>query len=176
MNETYVTLNGWVGNDVQFRTPQGISVATFRVGVTPRVKRGGSWQDGETAWINVTVWRALAEHVRDSVHKGEAVIVHGRLRTESWTREDGQRSTSLEVEATLVGHDLNRGTSAFLKVARQSPTVQDGEMERELAEMRRHATESAPAALDSWGEPVVERPVAVPTGQDDAEPADETAA
>ena len=53
--------------------------------VTPRLRRGGDWVDGETTWYTVTAWRALADHVRDSVLKGDAVIVHGRLRTETWT-------------------------------------------------------------------------------------------
>jgi single-strand DNA-binding protein len=115
MSDTYVTLHGWVGSEVNFRDPQNISVASFRVASTPRLKKGGEWVDGETTWYSVTTWRGLAENVRTSVKKGDAVIVHGRLRTETWKREDGEMNTGMAIEASLVGHDLTRGTSVFLR-------------------------------------------------------------
>jgi single-strand DNA-binding protein len=151
MNDTFVTLQGWVGGDVTFRTPRDIPVATFRVASTPRFKKGGEWQDGETTWYRVTAWRSLAENVRDSVHRGEAVIVHGRLRSHSWSREgDPAVTTTLEVEAAVVGHDLNRGTSAFLKM-RRSDSV-EAEIEAELAEMVAEDT-VAETPMDGWGNP-----------------------
>jgi single-strand DNA-binding protein len=128
MNETLVTLSGWVGSDVDFRTPKDISVASFRVGVTPRVKRGDNWENGETAWYSVTAWRTLAEHVRESIHKGEPVIVHGRLRTSTYAKENGETVTTLEVDATQVGHDLSLGTSAFLRARRSQPAEPQAEV------------------------------------------------
>jgi single-strand DNA-binding protein len=115
MNETTVTFHGWAGSDVRHRTAKDVSVATVRVGVTPRLKRDGEWVDGETTWYTVTAWRTLADHLRDSVRKGDPVIVHGRLRTESWTTEDGGSATTLHVEASVIGHDLSRGITHFIK-------------------------------------------------------------
>ncbi|MGZ4493959.1 MAG: single-stranded DNA-binding protein [Nocardioides sp.] len=114
MNEAGVTFQGWVGTDVVHReTGQG-AVANFRVGVTPRIRRRtGDWVDGTTSWFSVTCWRGLADNVRDSVRKGDPVVVHGRLRTDVWERADGQSSTTYVVEASHVGHDLARGTSTF---------------------------------------------------------------
>ena len=127
MNEAFVTFQGWVGNDIVHReTAQG-NVANLRVGTTPRIrKRNGDWVDGPTSWFSVTCWRALADHVRDSVRKGEPVLVHGRLRTDVWEREGGQSSVTYVVEATYLGHDLSRGTSVFVKAARPDrPEVED---------------------------------------------------
>ena len=115
MNETFVTFHGWAGSDVRHRTAKDVSVSTFRVAVTPRLRKDGSWVDGETAWYTVTAWRTLADHVRDSIRKGDPVIVHGRLRTETWRPDEGPGSTTLHVEASLVGHDLTRGISHFIK-------------------------------------------------------------
>ena len=61
MNDTFVTLHGWVGSEVTFRDPQGVSVANLRVATTPRLKRDGRWVDGETTWYSVTAWRQLAD-------------------------------------------------------------------------------------------------------------------
>lgn len=118
MNDTFVTLHGWVGSDVTYRDPQGIGVVNFRVGSTPRLKRDGEWVDGDTTWYSVTAWRQLAQNVRDSVRKGDAVVVHGRLRTDVWERQDGQVGSTLQIEASLVGHDLSRGTSVFVRASR----------------------------------------------------------
>lgn len=115
MNDTFVTFHGWAGSEVRHREAGDVSVATFRVGVTPRLKKSGEWVDGETTWYSVTAWRTLADHLRDSVRKGDPVIVHGRLRTESWQSEDGGTNTTLQVEASLIGHDLNRGITHFMR-------------------------------------------------------------
>ncbi len=150
MSDTFVTLHGWVGSEVTFREPNGISVVNLRVASTPRLKRDGKWVDGETTWYSVTAWRALADNIRSSVRKGDAVIVHGRLRTEVWRREDGQLNSTLQIEATLIGHDLTRGSSTFLRT--QRPERQDTDVDSEVEEMIR----SVPADLgpvDSWGNP-----------------------
>ena len=101
MNETFVTFQGWVGNEVVHReTPQG-NVANLRVGSTPRIrKRSGEWVDGQTSWFSVTCWRGLADNVRDSIRKGDPVFVHGRLRTDVWEREDGETSVTYTAGAS----------------------------------------------------------------------------
>ena len=120
MNDTFVTFRGWVGGDIRHRVARDVHVATFRVGATPRLKRDGEWVDGETTWYTVTAWRQLAENLAHSLRKGDPVIVHGRLRTETWTPEEGQPSATLHVEALLVGHDLTRGTTHFSKPRRDA--------------------------------------------------------
>jgi single-strand DNA-binding protein len=129
MNETLVTFHGWAGSDVRHRIARDVSVATVRVAVTPRLRKDGEWVDGETAWYSVTAWRTLADHLRDSVRKGDPVIVHGRLRTETWAPEDGPSSTTMHVEASLVGHDLTRGISHFIKVQRPDRAAHEPEDE-----------------------------------------------
>ena len=151
MNEAFVTLQGWVGNDVDhLETAQG-NVVNFRVGSTPRIRRrSGEWVDGPTSWFSVTCWRTLADHVRDSVRKGEPVLVHGRLRTDVWEREDGQSSVTHVVEASYVGHDLTRGTSVFARAARPERTQaeEDDQAVKELI----HGRDGELPQLDSLGQ------------------------
>ena len=119
MNDTVITFRGYAGTDVRHRETRDANVASVRVASTPRVRRDGEWVDGPTTWYSVTAWRTLADHLRDSVRKGDPLIVHGRLlRTETWAPEGGVPSTTLEVEAAVVGHDLNRGISHFIKAKR----------------------------------------------------------
>ena len=75
MGDTYVTFHGWVGNEVTHRDVNGVTVANLRVASTPRIKRKGQWMDGDTTWYSVSAWRALADNIRDSVKKGDALSV-----------------------------------------------------------------------------------------------------
>lgn len=158
MSDTYVTFHGWVGNDINHRVANGVSVANFRVGSTPRIKRKGEWMDGDTTWYSVTAWRSLADNIQESVKKSDAVIVHGRLRSDVWRREDGQYSNTLVVDASFVGHDLTRGTSVFLRSTRTERN--DVDLHEEIAEMIRE-TQDLPA-IDSWGNPLPPEDTAQP--------------
>jgi single-strand DNA-binding protein len=115
MNETFVTLSGWLGGDVTLRDAGGVPVANFRVASTPRryVRKTDSWEDGDTQWYSVNAWRALAENCDGSLRRGDPVVVHGKLSAHVWTNKAGLEVTTFEVEAAFVGHDLNRGTTEF---------------------------------------------------------------
>ena len=120
MNETLVTLQGWLGTDVTLRQAGETPVASFRVACTPRryQKKTDQWVDGTTQWFSVNAWRALAEHCERSLRRGDPVVVHGRLNAQVWSNSAGLEVTSYDVEAVVVGHDLNRGTSTFLRPPR----------------------------------------------------------
>jgi single-strand DNA-binding protein len=124
--ETYVSMTGWVGSAVEYRclTSADRSYTThhasFRLAATPRIRRGGAWTDGETNWITVVCFRDLAQNVGSSVSKGDPVTVWGKLRRETWER-DGETNERTVIEAVVVGHDLNRGTSMFKKNERPQP-------------------------------------------------------
>jgi single-strand DNA-binding protein len=114
MNETYVTLRGWLGADVRHRLAGDTPVAEFRLGVTPRWfdSKRSEWVDAPTQWYTVKAWRHLADNCRDSLRRADPVVVHGRLSQSTWFK-DGVERTSLEVTAVSVGHDLSLGTSQF---------------------------------------------------------------
>lgn len=129
MIDTQVLTSGWVGTPVDFNVSrQGVSVAKFRLASTPRVRRNGGWMDGQTTWLTVTCFRGLAEHVHESLSKGEPVIVVGKLRTSTWQNAQGEERERAVLEAQTVGHDLTRGTSQFRKHERQRPEVDDDEL------------------------------------------------
>jgi single-strand DNA-binding protein len=119
-NDTMVTLQGYVGGDVQLRRAGETLVAHFRVACTPRryQRRTDEWVDGQTQWYTVNAWRALGEHCDRSLRRGDPVIVHGRLNARSYINKSNLEVTSFEVDAFVVGHDLNRGVSQFIKVPR----------------------------------------------------------
>lgn len=115
--DALVTLTGNVGTEIELRQ-NGWSAASFRLAHTPRFTKDGTWVNGETTWITVDTYRALAEHVAHSVSKGDPVMVVGRLRTKSWTdRATGEVQERLVIEAISVGHDLSKGVAMFRRTA-----------------------------------------------------------
>ena len=112
MPETFVSLVGNLTDDPEVRfTPQGTSVASFRLAVTPRVNDGGTWKDGDTSFFRINAWRDLGEHVTDSLSKGDRALVLGRLKTRSWETPEGERRSVVEVEAEEVGPSLKWATA-----------------------------------------------------------------
>jgi single-strand DNA-binding protein len=83
--------------------------------------------DSDVNWFTISSFRQLAGNVSQSISKGERILVSGRLKVRDW--DNGERSgTSVEVEASAIGHDLNFGTSSF---ERRSLVVAEPEDEEE---------------------------------------------
>jgi single-strand DNA-binding protein len=111
-------LVGNLTDDPELRfTPNGAAVANFRLAVTPRVREGDSWKDGETSFFRINVWRQQAENVAETLQKGARCIVVGRLRTRSWETPEGEKRSVTEIEADEIGPSLKFATA---KVERSS--------------------------------------------------------
>jgi single-strand DNA-binding protein len=107
MADTHVTITGNLTDDPDLRfTPNGNAVANFRLAVTARVRDGDGWRDGETSFFRVNVWQQLAEHVSESLAKGDRVVVIGRLKSRSWETPEGDKRSVVEVEADEVAPSL----------------------------------------------------------------------
>jgi single-strand DNA-binding protein len=110
MNETHVTLVGTVVTD-PFRRhgSEGAPYIKFRMVSNERRKDRVTqeWVAGDSLFVNVTCWRRLVKGVGAAIGKGDPVIVVGRLYTREWM-EEGQRRSSLELDASAVGPDLAR--------------------------------------------------------------------
>lgn len=126
MKDVMVTVSGNVGNTPALHISKGTEWTTFRVASTRRRRNeNGDWTDGPTLWFTVKAWRAAALNVVDSVHKGDPVVVSGRLEVDEWTGPEGESRMGLVVNASAIGVDATRGRVAFTRVVRHD-TVPDG--------------------------------------------------
>ena len=117
--DNQVMLVGNLTDDPELRfTPNGAAVANFRLAVTPRVRDGDQWKDGETSFFRINVWRQQAENVAETLTKGSRCIVIGRLRTRSWETPDGEKRSVTEVEADEVGPSLKFATAKVERTSR----------------------------------------------------------
>ena len=110
--DNHTTIVGNLVEDPEVRfTNTGIAVTNLRVAVTQRIQQDGQWRDGETNFFKVNVWRGQAEHLADSLSKGDRVMVTGRLRQRSWETSDGDKRSVTEIEADEVGASLKFATA-----------------------------------------------------------------
>ena len=68
--------------------------------------RCDTWRDGDTSFFRVNVWRQLAEHVTESLAKGDRAVVIGRLKSRSSETPEGDKRSVVEVEADEVAPSL----------------------------------------------------------------------
>ena len=122
---TTTTIVGNLTEAPELRFTQGAApVANFTVAVTPRVKNGDGWKDGETSFFRCTAWRGLAEHLADSLSKGDRVLVYGTLRQRSWETPEGERRSVVEVEADEVAPSLRWATAKPERATNGKPSGQ----------------------------------------------------
>ncbi|MFP1694143.1 single-stranded DNA-binding protein [Gardnerella swidsinskii] len=125
--QSTVTISGYVGAEpVNFGRSENSPACSLRIASTQSYYRNDEqqWHERPTTWMTVKAYRTLASNVLKSVHKGDAIVVYGNLSTESWTK-DGNDYNRVILEASAIGHDLNRGTTQFTK--RNAETAKNGQ-------------------------------------------------
>ena len=116
--ETIITLVGNLTADPELRFAQsGAAVANFTIASTPRAfdKQSNEWKDGDTMFLNCSVWRQAAEHVAESLTKGTRVIVQGRLKSRSYDDREGNKRTVFEVDVEEIGPSLAWATAVVTR-------------------------------------------------------------
>jgi single-strand DNA-binding protein len=108
--DSTITLVGNLTRDPVLRTTAGgVPVADLGLAVHRRWRQGDEWQE-HTSFFTVVAWRALAENCVSSLHRGDLVVVQGRLEQRSWTTDTGDRRSVSEVIANDVGPSLRWAT------------------------------------------------------------------
>ena len=94
-------------------TTSGISVCRFSLAVSRRFTN--SEGERETDFINIVVWRNLAENCHKFLRKGSKAAVVGNIQTRSYDAQDGSKRYVTEVvaeEVEFVGARANDGADA----------------------------------------------------------------
>ena len=93
---------GRLGRDPETKYFQsGSSVTTCRIAVN---KPGAKRDDGqEPDWFKVEVWGEEGVALADAAKKGDLIDVTGRVKTETWTGQDGEERKQLTVTAETWG-------------------------------------------------------------------------
>jgi single-strand DNA-binding protein len=102
-----VTVVGNVTRDPELRfTPNGAAVTSFGLAWN----RKGQSDEEIVSFFDITCWSGLAENVAESIHKGDRVVVYGRLDQRSWENPEGERRSKVEIVADDVSPSLRWAT------------------------------------------------------------------
>lgn len=141
--QSTVTVTGYVGADPKMLGGDDgkVPCCVFRVASTRRYfsRKDGRWEDLPTTWMQVRTYRNLARNIKDSISRGDPVIVNGQLISDSWKDSHGNTRTALSIEAQSVGHDLSRGVARF----RRMPSSERAEEDVERRADSSHSSQSA---------------------------------
>lgn len=99
----------------------GTALTKFGLAVNRKWKQGDEWKE-EVTFIDVTVWGQLAEHVAQSVKKGDRIMVAGRLDMNNYETKEGEKRTGYQVTADEVCLSLKYATGTSTRAERQGST------------------------------------------------------
>lgn len=106
-----VLMGNMVENPELKYTGTNIPVTSFRLAVSRRFKS----EDADTDFFSVVAWRSTAEFICKHFSKGKPILVSGSLQTRSWTDNEGNKRSVVEVvadEVSFCGSKTEGATSA----------------------------------------------------------------
>ncbi|WP_104081521.1 single-stranded DNA-binding protein [Cryobacterium sp. Y11] len=117
-----ITVFGVIGTDPHTSVGKnGAPITSFRLASRQshfdQAKK--EWVDDPTSWFSVSTFRRLAQNAAQSLHKGEHVIVSGKLLVRNWSNAE-RSGTDVDILADVVGHDLTWYTTTPVRSAQPS--------------------------------------------------------
>lgn len=114
-----VTVVGNLCADPEVReTKRGLALADLRVAVNRNVHiQDDEWRQ-ETSFYTVVCWQGLAERVAESLHRGDRVVIVGRMSQEGWTTDTGESKSRYVITADDVAASVRFATVEIHKPPR----------------------------------------------------------
>jgi len=100
MSVNKVILIGNVGKDPDTRHLEGGNTVTkFSLATSEVYKNKTGEKITNTEWHNIVLWKGLAEIAEKYVKKGSQLYIEGRIRTRSYTDQEGNTKYTTEIIA-----------------------------------------------------------------------------
>lgn len=112
-----ITIVGTLTGDPELKMlPSGVALTKVRIAANDRKfnKATGQYENGDSTYLTGTIWRDYAEHVAESLRKGDKVIAIGRLKQREYEK-DGATRTIFELELDEIGPTLRFSTAKTAK-------------------------------------------------------------
>ena len=123
----FITFIGNLTEDPELRfTGGGTPVVSLRVASNRRWTGRDGQQQEETTFMNVTAWRDLAENAGESLHKGDRVLVIGRVKVRSYENQQGQTVWVTEIEADEIAPSLRWARAQVSRTSGSSSSSSGG--------------------------------------------------
>lgn len=125
----YGSRMGNLTRDPELRySTKGAAWASCGLAVNRRKRNDdGSFEELPPEFYDLVCFGDLAEHVAECLHKGDRVVVVGRLEESSYSASDGTARTTTKLLADDIGASLRFATAQVTKVVRKSACASDSE-------------------------------------------------
>jgi single-strand DNA-binding protein len=100
-------------------TPSGKAVANIRLVCNDRKQEAGQWVDGDPFWVSGTAWEQQGENLVNSVHKGDLVVVTGKLKQRTYTTKDGVERMVNEIDLYECAPSLKYAEATIKRIDRR---------------------------------------------------------
>lgn len=125
MNMNSVYLTGNLVRDPELKTVgDNVLVASFTVAVNENIKKNDGTYESRPSYFDCETWENNAQRLSDRFKKGDPILVHGKLRTDSWKTPDGQNRSRVKVRV-LTFESLLRKKRDNNVVNQEEPTNTD---------------------------------------------------
>jgi len=97
-----------------------------------RKNANGEWEDGDVCYMDIVVPGKQAENLAESVTKGDAIIVTGKLTQREWKNNEGKTQKAYSIRAETVGVSTRftpAPTPKLLTGMKKTPAAQQSEEE-----------------------------------------------
>lgn len=103
-----VVLAGRLTHEPELKTTNtGIEVMSFSLAVNREYTKQG--EEKQADFINCVAWRKTAVFISTYFHKGDGIVLNGRLEGRRYVDKDGNNRTAYEVVAERVEFPLGKG-------------------------------------------------------------------
>ena len=93
----HIDIMGRIAADPQLKTSKnGVSYVTFPIACDR------DFGEKKADFFRIKAWRQTAEFVNNYFHKGQMIVISGRLQINDWTDAEGNKAKLPEIEAERV--------------------------------------------------------------------------
>jgi len=124
-----MSVNKWIGignltRDPELKyTPAGVAVCNFAIACNEKYKDREGTQQEKVEFINIVVWRGLAEVCGKYLVKGQQVYIMGKIQIRSYDDRDGNKKYITEIVADDMQMLSRGGTQNETEQQQQAQNV-----------------------------------------------------
>ncbi len=104
-------LMGYLGKDPELKYLQSTSVGSVPLATTEYWTKDGTKHE-TTEWHNIVAWGKTAELLTKYCHKGDCILVEGKIQTRSWENQQGGKSYKTEVVIDKITFVTSKSSQA----------------------------------------------------------------
>ena len=117
-----ITIHGYLGKDPEIKEVEGQNGPFSRVSFSVAVSRD---YGDETDWFYCVMNGRRAEVIHKYFHKGDGIVVEGRLESEKYTDKNGKSQTKWSVVSNSISFPVGGKKSSISDVDEPQPVNTD---------------------------------------------------